>query len=108
MSGDQSLRTLAKEYELHHSSIDEIRKDAQNKLTEHFDHKSAAMGRPRNTTPEESEEMKQLRAQNEQFMKERAIAIIQRDFAELKLKHERDRSDKERKNKHLKKKKKRT
>ena len=103
---ESALRSLADEYDLHHSSVASIRHDAKQVLVKHFDEKSAAIGRPV-TIPAESDEFKKLRAENERLYHAQAIASVERDYAQLQLKHERERSDEERKRKQLKKKKKR-
>lgn len=104
LSGDQSLRVLAAQFNVHHSTVDEIRKDAEKQLEEYFENKSLAVGRPKKELPAESDELKQLKAENERLMKERAIALVKAEYAELKLKHERERNEEERRKKHLKKK----
>ena len=106
LSGDQSLRSLADEFNIHHSSAADIRKDAEKFLTDYFDKKSLAVGRPKAPVSEESEELKHLKAENERLQKAHVIASVKAEYAELKLKHERERNDEERRKKHLKKKRK--
>ena len=106
LSGDKSLRSLAEEFDIHHSSVDDIRKDAEKLLADHFESKSLAVGRPKVSIAEDSEELKQLKAENERLQKAHVIAMVKAEYAELKLKHERERNDEERRKKNLKKKKK--
>lgn len=106
LSGDKSLRILAEEFDIHHSSVDDIRKDAENLLADHFESKSLAVGRPKTPVDEENEELKRLKAENERLQKAHVIATVKAEYAELKLKHERERNDEERRKKQLKKKKK--
>ena len=91
---------------MHHSTVDSIRKDAEKHLAEYFESKSLAVGRPKASVPQESDELKQLKAEVELYKKEHAIAVVKAEYAELKLKQEKKRNDEERRKKHLKKKKK--
>ena len=91
---------------MHHSTVDSIRKDAEKHLAEYFESKSLAVGRPKASVPQESDELKQLKAEVELYKKEHAIAVVKAEYAELRLKQEKKRNEEERRKKHLKKKKK--
>lgn len=104
LSGDKSLRALGKQFGVHHSSIDDLRKDTKSLLKAHFESKTA--GRPKVIVSEESKELKRVLAVNEQMKKENVLAMAKAEYAELRLKQERDRNDEERRKKHLKKKRK--
>lgn len=105
ISGDKSLRELALKYGVHHSTIDEIRKNASELLKEYWEEKSKKIGRPRkevNIDPEKQALIEKLKA----TQKELALQNMKMDYLELQIKWQKEDLEeaKIKRKKHLKKK----
>lgn len=108
LSRMRSLRHLADEYDVHHSTIDDICKESEQVLREHWHHKSEQKGRPCKVIDKESTELTKAEQEKAALEKELALKQMRIDYLELKLKweHERAQEEQRKSRKHLKKKKK--
>ena len=89
LSQEESLRTLAEKYSIHHSTVEEIRKESMSVLSKYFEEKSKRIGRP--PKPEKPEELKKAEKQIESLEYELAVKSMKMEWAELQLKWEKER-----------------
>lgn len=90
-SGDKSLRELAQKYDVHHSTIDAIRKESKVVITELFEAKKA--GRPQE---EKVVTQKEFDALQEEYLEVRdkwAVAEMTKDFLSIEHKYEKIRHE---------------
>jgi hypothetical protein len=108
LSREQALRELAKQYDVHHSTIDEVFKESAEVLKKYWDEKSQRQGRPPVQTDSKSEELKASEQEAQELRKQMDLKQMRIDWLELQLKweHERAAEAKQKRSKQLKKKKK--
>jgi hypothetical protein len=82
---EESLRATAENYGVHHSIIDDIRKESADVLTQYWTQKRERVGRPVQARPNETEEAH--KAELEQLQYKLALKEMRVDYLELKLKH---------------------
>jgi len=106
LSRTKSLRALADEYGVHHSTIDDICKESEKVLTEYWTEKSERKGRPYNAPDDEVISLTAAEKEKTSLQKELALKQMRIDYLELKLKWEHERACEEQRkpNKQLKKK----
>jgi hypothetical protein len=85
LSNGKALREVATEFDLHHSTVDEIRKEAQKVLFEYFKEKSTKIGRPAKK-PEKSQGIIELEKKIEDLNLQMKLKNFQEDFLRLELK----------------------
>lgn len=85
-SGDQTLRDLGEELDVHHSTIKTVREEAADVLRRYWDAKSKRVGRPRKEVPPDNKELQQLKAQAEEAGEQLALKQMRIEWLELKLK----------------------
>ncbi|MBC8484953.1 MAG: hypothetical protein H8D45_02820 [Bacteroidetes bacterium] len=108
LSRTKSLRALADEYGVHHSTIDDICKESEEFLREYWTEKSKRKGRPCKAPDNEVIKLMEAEQEKTSLQKDLALKQMRIDFLELKLKweHERAQEDQRKSKKQLKKKKK--
>jgi IS30 family transposase len=108
LSRIKSLRDLAGEYNVHHSTIDEIFKESEKILREYWQEKSERRGRPSKAKDEQKEELSKSEQEKAVLEKQLALKQMRIEYLELKLKWEREHAEQaqQKRKKHLKKKKK--
>lgn len=87
LSSPASSRELGKKYGVHHSVINDLRKEAKDIMKAHWEAKSQRRGRPKNETPDP------LIVQENNFERERYGHKIKSEWLELQLKHALDERD---------------
>jgi hypothetical protein len=85
-AGERSLRDLSAELGVHHSSIQAVRQEADEVLSEHWEEKSRRVGRPRRAVNEDSQAIEQLKAEAAEAEEQLALKQMRIDWLELKLK----------------------
>lgn len=110
LSHDKSLREIAGQYGVHHSSIDDIYKESEEILRQYWQKKSKRKGRPAQQQDVQSEQLTKAELEKKELTKQLALKQMRIDWLELQLKwqHERAREENSKSNKQLKKKKKLT
>ena len=108
LSRIKSLRALADEHGVHHSTIDDICKESEKVLREYWTEKSERKGRPSKAPDNEVIELTKAQQEKASLQKELALKQMRNDFLELRLKWEHERAQEEHRKarKQLKKKKK--
>lgn len=86
LSGEKSLRELAEQFGLHHSSVDEIIKEAEKLLAEYWEEKSKRIGRPKKEVSPEEEKVQELAMELLSQKKETAKAEMTLDYYKLRMK----------------------
>lgn len=107
LSGEKSLRELAEEFGLHHSSIDEIINESKEILAEHWNEKAKRVGRPKKKVNEEEIKIKEMEKELHEQKVETAKAKMSLDYYKLVMNWN-GIEEPHSATKHLKKKKKRT
>jgi len=106
LSGEKSLRELADQFGLHHSSIDEIIKESEKLLVEYWDEKAKRIGRPKKEVSQEDIKAQELEKELKSQKKETAKAEMTLDYYKLIMKKNGIEDPYGEKHKHFKKKKK--
>ena len=105
LSRSDSLRKIGSQYDVHHSTIEDVFNESRDVLLKHWEEKSNQVGRPKNQF-EVCPEKAILEVEVEELKKSLAIKSMKLDYSNLQLKWADERSEsKNKKNKHLKKKK---
>jgi len=110
LSRTKSLRALAEEYGVHHSTIADIYQESEQVLSQYWSDKSQRKGRPSQSRLERDEVIELTTAAQKKSALQKQLALKQMriDFLELKLNWEQERAQEEQRQvrKQLKKKKK--
>jgi len=106
LSQTKSLRALADEHGVHHSTIADICKESKHVLKKYWTEKSKRKGRPHKTADAEMIELKKSEQQKASLEKELALKQMRIDFLQLQAKwaHERAQEEQRKVAKQLKKK----
>lgn len=88
----ESLRAIAEQYGVHHSTIAEIYQESEQVLTAYWSEKSQRKGRPANASDGASDALTAAASDNQSLQKELALKQMRIDFLELKLQWERERA----------------
>jgi len=91
LSGDKSLRELAKEFNVHHSTIDAIRKESEATLKELFESKQS--GRPQDEKVVTQQEFDDLHEEYIEVRDKWAVAEMTKDFLAIEHKYEKIRHE---------------
>ena len=84
LTNDKSLRELAEEYNVHHSTIDEIKRDSIKMLKNHWEEKSKRIGRP-SKKEEIDEEKEELKEKIRVIERKIALKSMNNDWLRLQL-----------------------
>jgi hypothetical protein len=108
LCGEKSLREIAEKHNLHHSTVDEIKKESEEVLKKYWEEKSRRIGRPREIKTKQEKQMEGLEKELKEKEKEMGKKEMRIDWLNLQLKWAREREKEYNipKQKHLKKKKK--
>ena len=108
VSRKKSLREIAAETDVHHSTIDAIFKESEAVLKHYWQEKSEHQGRPSKAKESNEEALNESENANQALTKQLALKQMRINWLELQLKwvHERAAEAKQKGTKHLKKKKK--
>lgn len=91
LSGEKSLRELALEYDVHHSTIDAIRKESESTLKELFESKQS--GRPQEEKVVTQKEFDELQKEFIEVRDKWAVAEMTKDFLAIEHKYEKIRHE---------------
>lgn len=84
-SKDMSLREIAKEYQLHHSTVAEIVDESKRILQEHWQEKSKRIGRPKKVKTTAEKKVEELEAEIKARDKDLALKSMRIDWLNLQL-----------------------
>jgi transposase len=88
----ESLRAIAEQYGVHHSTIAGIYQESEQVLTAHWTEKSQRKGRPAKASDDTSDALTTAASDSQSLQKELALKQMRIDFLELKLQWERERA----------------
>lgn len=92
MCRDKSLRKIASQYGVHHSSVDEILKESSEVLERYWQEKSERQGRPGKVKEVNGEEASKLTEEKKELQKQLALKQMRIDWLELQQKWEVERA----------------
>lgn len=89
LSREKSLREIAADYEVHHSSIDDLFKESAEVLSRYWQEKSTRKGRPAKIPHDDN---LNFEAEEKELMKQLSLKQMRIDWLELQLKFKEDRA----------------
>lgn len=91
LCGEKSLRAIAEEYNLHHSTVAEIKKESEKILEKYWDEKSQKKGRPRKIKTKQEKQIEDMEEELKEKRKEIGKREMRIDWLNLQLQWARER-----------------
>ncbi len=92
LSRERSLREIASQYGVHHSSIADIYKESEAILKQYWQEKSERKGRPSHQRDANAEELIKAELEKKELTKQLALKQMRNDWLNLQLKWEHERA----------------
>lgn len=92
LSREKTLRELAEQYDVHHSTIDDLFRESADILKKYWEEKSRRQGRPPSNEAVKPEELIASEQQAQELRKQVDLKQMRIDWLELQLKWEHERA----------------